>query len=84
MKNIIWKTCLGTLVVSILSLIALVGSVFTYLAYIGIMKVGIKTILLLTMVTIMGGVLFIAGGIILYSIGDIADKKLMQGEKYAK
>lgn len=76
MKNVMWNTCLGTLTVSILSLIALVGSLFSYLAYMGIVKVGLMIVLIITAATLFGGIAFMIGGLILYSIGNVVDKNI--------
>ena len=76
MKKEVRRVCLGTLFISILVLICSVGSIFSYLAYKGIIAVGIRTILTLTIVSIVGSIIGFIILSMLYGIGTAIDKQI--------
>ena len=79
MKEHIKRVCLGTLSVSILVLICSVGPIFSYLAYKGIIAVGLKTILALTVMCIFGSILGFIALSTLYGIGTAIDNRIDVG-----
>lgn len=81
MRKVIKNVCTGTLIVSILAIICGIGSIFSYFAFIGVIKVGLRTIVIVTSISIIGSCIVFVIGTVLYSIGDVANKNIGWYEK---